>query len=94
MPKTIECPFCGYRWTPRTEKPKSCPCCKRYIDLPEKMRMKRLKQFTVLEPELTGIYFDCTRCGRKDAARFRFGKEFLCPECAIEKIKELSPEVE
>jgi len=56
--------------------------------------MKRLKQFTVLEPELTGIYFDCTRCGKQDAARFRFGKEFLCPECAIEKIKELSPEVE
>lgn len=90
MPKFI-CPNCGYEWTSRVEKPKSCPCCKRYITVPEKMRMKRLKSITVLEPEVTGIFFDCTRCGARDKARFRFKKELLCHECMIEKIKETKP---
>ena len=54
--------------------------------------MKRLKVMKVLEPEVTGIYFDCTKCGERDAARFRFGKELLCVKCAIEKIKELEGE--
>ena len=24
----VKCPKCGYQWTPRTDKPKSCPECK------------------------------------------------------------------
>jgi len=91
MPE-VTCPWCGYSWKSRTAKPKSCPVCKRYIIVPEKLRLKRLKEIKVLEPEVTGIYFDCTRCGKRDAARFRFGKELLCPECMVKVIKELSGE--
>lgn len=88
---TIECRNCGYEWTPRKQNPKSCPLCKRYIVVPEKMRLKRLAAFKILEPEITGIYFDCSKCGQRDAARFRFKKELLCPECAIEAIREIPP---
>lgn len=27
----LTCPHCGYEWTPRKEAPKSCPCCKQYL---------------------------------------------------------------
>jgi predicted Zn-ribbon and HTH transcriptional regulator len=27
----ITCPRCGYEWTPRKKDPKSCPCCKQYL---------------------------------------------------------------
>ncbi|MGC9307943.1 MAG: nucleotidyltransferase [Thermoplasmatota archaeon] len=30
----MHCPYCGYRWTPRTEQPKACPRCKRRLDYP------------------------------------------------------------
>jgi len=29
--KKLKCPYCGYEWVPKVEKPKSCPYCKRYI---------------------------------------------------------------
>jgi len=25
------CPFCGYEWLSRVDRPKSCPACKRYF---------------------------------------------------------------
>jgi len=25
------CPYCDYSWIPRTESPKQCPNCKRYL---------------------------------------------------------------
>ena len=31
--KKITCPKCGYRWEPRTEKPVSCPDCKKRLRL-------------------------------------------------------------
>ena len=91
---SVECPNCGYTWDPVVKNPKSCPVCKRYIVVPEKLRMKRLKTISILEPEITGIYFDCTKCHAKDAARFRFKKDLLCSTCAIEVIQELKIEVE
>jgi len=30
----MNCPYCGYTWTPRTEQPKACPRCKRRLDYP------------------------------------------------------------
>ncbi len=27
----LECPFCEYEWFPRTETPKRCPYCERYL---------------------------------------------------------------
>lgn len=30
--KEVVCPHCGYRWTPRVNKPKQCPYCKRYLE--------------------------------------------------------------
>ncbi len=27
----IVCPYCGYKWIPRTKYPRECPFCKRYL---------------------------------------------------------------
>ena len=29
--RKCKCPYCGYTWIPRVERPKECPLCKRYI---------------------------------------------------------------
>jgi len=36
--KEIECRYCGYKWIPRAEKPKTCPRCKRYDYLKEEKK--------------------------------------------------------
>lgn len=30
----MKCPYCGYEWSPRVNKPKECPRCKRRLDYP------------------------------------------------------------
>lgn len=32
----MKCEYCGYDWKPRTDKPKSCPRCKKRFDYPAK----------------------------------------------------------
>jgi hypothetical protein len=27
-----KCPFCGHKWTPRVDNPRSCPSCKNYLN--------------------------------------------------------------
>jgi len=27
----VECPYCGYEWKARTEKPKKCPMCQKWL---------------------------------------------------------------
>ena len=34
--KVVMCPFCGYKWIARVEKPKECPLCKRYLISPSR----------------------------------------------------------
>lgn len=47
----MNCPFCGYMWTPRTEQPKACPRCKRRLDYPGGMKEKDpLRQAREMEP--------------------------------------------
>jgi len=33
--RKVRCPFCGYEWYARVEKPKECPLCKRYLISPK-----------------------------------------------------------
>ena len=33
MKAEIKCQYCYYKWTPRKEKPKQCPYCKRYLPI-------------------------------------------------------------
>jgi len=29
--RVVKCPYCGYEWVPRVEKPKKCPRCQRWL---------------------------------------------------------------
>jgi len=93
MPLQI-CPHCGYEWMSIVKQPKMCPLCKIPIVKTRKAVEKSYRRMELksLEPDLTGIYFDCTRCKRKNAARFKFRKDFLCPHCMVDMIKEMVPE--
>jgi len=33
--REVRCPFCGYEWYARVEKPKECPLCKHYLISPK-----------------------------------------------------------
>ena len=33
--RKVRCPFCGYEWYARVEKPKECPLCKHYLISPK-----------------------------------------------------------
>jgi len=35
------CPYCGYKWKPRVEKPKRCPFCNRW--LPEWKEVRKVE---------------------------------------------------
>ena len=36
--RKVRCPFCGYEWYTRVEKPKECPLCKHYLISPRKSK--------------------------------------------------------
>ncbi len=40
----IECPYCKYRWLPRTSTPKRCPYCEKYLLNPKENAKNNFNQ--------------------------------------------------
>ena len=106
----LECPFCDHVWEPKVLSPVACPKCKRYFtddrlagEIDNYVPQGRIKKPVDASIPKTNhpnpkAYVQCYRGQRKgkcgERAVMKLGKHSYCYEHAVERLKELSEEME
>jgi hypothetical protein len=98
----LECPHCGFIWTPKVENPRACPRCKRYFDykvlppIPTDKEVHRKRRISLPETkpleEFERLSVLCERHQNIDAsssvyAEVKYNEQNLCLDCLREVIQ-------
>lgn len=82
----LQCPYCGFIWRPRVEKPRACVCCKRYYtedyqpeivsDSTQRFTKRQIKKGIIVLDESAQVICPC---GEK--AIFNVYGRNVCKQC-------------